>query len=646
MIVRPLSSGAAPAVGLLLLFALPAAAAGQSECFDCHGTVDNVGEENLVVAPEAWEATVHGAMGLSCTDCHAGKADYPHAEDAPALACADCHGDAVEALEASIHGRMRADGGRGPDCASCHGPVHRQAASDDPASTIHPTRLAETCGNCHADPELAAGSGLRLVQPIAAYTGSIHARAVARGEHAATCSACHGAHGILPSADPASSVHPSRLPETCGACHEAVTSAFVESVHGKATLKGIRESPTCTDCHGEHGILGPADKGSPVYASNVPRLTCGRCHGDLRVTDKFGMKADAVTAFEDSFHGLASRTGSVTVANCASCHGVHDILPSSDPRSHIAPANLAATCGTCHPGAGDSFAIGAVHVLPQDKDSAHPAVYWVRLTYLWLIWLVIGGMLLHNLMDFWRKARSPIRFLDIPKEERRIRMPLGFRVAHALTAVSFVLLVWSGFALKYPDGWWAAPLLTWEGSFGVRGWLHRGAALVMLGAFGFHFVHLALDRRARACIFGMLPGRHDLIELRDKVLWMIGRRPSPPHSPALNYAEKAEYLALVWGTLVMAVTGFILWFENWSLANLPKWASDVATVVHFYEAILASLAIVVWHFYAVIFDPLVYPLDTALIDGREVPGRTAERTASAIEPKERRPKGPGPAKRS
>jgi hypothetical protein len=77
-----------------------------------------------------------------------------------------------------------------------------------------------------------------------------------------------------------------------------------------------------------------------------------------------------------------------------------------------------------------------------------------------------------------------------------------------------------------------------------------------------------------------------------------------------RYAEKAEYLALVWGTLVMVVTGFLLWFENWTLAHLPKWTSDVATVVHFYEAILASLAILVWHFYFVIFDPLVYPLDT------------------------------------
>jgi cytochrome b subunit of formate dehydrogenase len=151
-------------------------------------------------------------------------------------------------------------------------------------------------------------------------------------------------------------------------------------------------------------------------------------------------------------------------------------------------------------------------------------------------------------------------------------------------------------------------------------------------AFAFHFVHVAVDRRARACILGMIPNRHDWQELKAKLAWFAGRRKEPPTSPPLNYAEKAEYLALVWGTFVMAVTGFVLWFENWSLGHLPSWAADVATVVHFYEAILASLAIVVWHFYAVFLDPLVYPMDTAWLTGREAPGRTLEREAATIEP--------------
>jgi len=622
--------------GLLFALFLPRPAGAADDCLSCHDSADNVGEEQLVVDATVWDSTVHGSAGITCSECHAGHEDYPHAASDPKQACAACHEDTQDELAASIHGRNVNGGHKRPGCETCHGSVHTMLPTADVTSKVNPRNLAKTCGACHSDPDLSDITNVTLVQPIAAYSRSVHARGVAEGERAATCSSCHGSHDILPGDDPRSPVARQNVPKTCGRCHGEIAATFAASVHGEAAAAGIREAPVCTDCHGEHRILGPADKGSPVFATNVPKVTCGRCHGDLRLTEKFGMKADAVRAFEDSFHGLASRTGSTTVANCASCHGVHDILPSSDPRSHVNPANLAATCGTCHPGAGSTFKIGPVHVLPDEPSAVHPAVYWVRLGYLWLIWLVIGAMAIHNLLDLRRKALARIAVPVVPLEKRRPRMQLGFRIAHAATLASFFVLVWSGFALKYSGHWWARPLLTWEASFTFRGWIHRGAALVMLAAFAFHFVHLTINRRARACILGMLPGRHDLTELRDKVLWMLGRRAEPPHAPALGYAEKAEYLALLWGTLVMAVSGFILWFENWSLTYLPKWTTDVATIVHFYEAILASLAILVWHFYFVIFDPLVYPMDTTWLTGREAPGRTLERTEATIEPKSRK----------
>jgi cytochrome b subunit of formate dehydrogenase len=89
-----------------------------------------------------------------------------------------------------------------------------------------------------------------------------------------------------------------------------------------------------------------------------------------------------------------------------------------------------------------------------------------------------------------------------------------------------------------------------------------------------------------------------------------------PKFAKFNYAEKLEYLAFMWGTLVMAVSGFLLWFNNWTLTHFPKWVSDAATAVHYYEALLATFAILIWHSYMVMFDPLVYPLDTAFIDGK------------------------------
>jgi len=613
---KPLAVGCA--LAWAATFSTAPAMAQDTTCADCHD-----------VDPAAFAKTIHG--GLSCTDCHT-AAKAAHGEEARNVDCATCHEDAVTSLKASVHGQpvfTRISGK--PACQTCHGTVHTLTGRDDPASAIHPGKIAATCAQCHASEKIAHQAGVHLIQPLAAYQASVHARAVAAGKKAATCSSCHGSHDIQPAANPASRVNHQKIPETCGACHAEIAKLFAASVHGKAAARGLREAPVCTDCHGEHRILAPQDDGSPVSATNLPKMTCGRCHGDVRITEKFGLSAAAVSSFQDSYHGLAGRGGSQTVANCASCHGVHDILPSSDPRSHVNKANLAKTCGACHPGAGTSFAIGQVHVVATPGKNA--AVYWIRRLYLWIIWLTIGGMVLHNALDFRRKVISPMARPVVPLSPtplRRERMSKGFRIGHGLMMVSFIVLAWTGFALKYPDGWWAAPLLAWEGKIALRSWIHRTAALVMLGALAFHGVHLLVDRQARACIRQMVPSLADVHELRERLRWFFGRRPDMPHAPALGYPEKAEYLALIWGSLVMAATGFILWFENLTLRWLPKAAADIATTIHFYEAVLASLAILVWHFYFVIFDPLVYPMDTAWLTGREVPGRTLERTEPIV----------------
>lgn len=603
-----------------------APAVEQDPCLECHSIEADSVEKKFQVNAAAWGASLHGEAGIGCASCHAGHEEFPHTASNPHKACADCHEDAVTEFAASVHAKaINSPGVPKIHCAMCHGNVHELKPRTDEASPMHPKKMPATCGACHANPDLAVRGGIKLVQPLAAYEASVHARGIAKGEHAASCSDCHGSHGILPGSDPNSQVNHQRVPDTCGTCHTEITAQYKASVHGIASAAGKRDSPVCTDCHGEHRIIEPARPDSPVYASNVPKMTCGRCHGDVRLAEKFGMEGENVAAYEDSFHGLASRSGATSVANCASCHGVHDILPSSDKRSHVHKDNIAKTCGSCHPGAGEKYAIGSVHTLPQDKEQAHPVVYWVRYGYIWLIWLTILGMLLHNFLDLRRKALWPIPRPVVPVKDRPVRLMLPFRIAHAVLALSFIILVITGFALKYPEAWWAAPLVFWEEKFGLRGWLHRGAAVAMLLAFGFHFVHVIVDRRARAIIMGMMPTMHDVHEVKEKFRWYFGKRPDMPKSPPLSYVEKAEYLALVWGTIVMAVTGFMLWFNNWTLTQFPKWISDLATVVHFYEAVLATLAILVWHFYFVFLDPLVYPLDTAFLTGREVPGRTLER---------------------
>jgi cytochrome b subunit of formate dehydrogenase len=192
------------------------------------------------------------------------------------------------------------------------------------------------------------------------------------------------------------------------------------------------------------------------------------------------------------------------------------------------------------------------------------------------------------------------------------------RVQHALLALSFLTLVWTGFALKYPDQAWARPLLVLEGAHSLRSLVHRIAAAVFMAVSLTHVVSLIVSRKLRHHWIEMLPNANDPREALAQFAYNLGLGNRRPPRSAHGYIEKAEYWAVVWGAAVMASTGLLLWANNLALKYLPKLWLDVATSVHFYEALLATLAIVVWHFYAAILDPDVYPLNTAFLTGFSV----------------------------
>lgn len=576
---------------------LLAATLTDADCLGCHEDV---------AAPKVFAESVHGPLG--CTGCHDQIHDYPHPDKIAKPDCATCHDEPATALKNSAHARKD-----GPSCTACHGSPHTIRPKTDPESRVSKRLLPDTCGTCHSSPEFQARHDLSIARPVEAYRASVHAKAIAAGRNAAACSDCHGSHGILPAGDPRSPIHRQSVPKTCGACHADVLKAYAASVHGRAVARGLTGAPVCTDCHGEHSILAPGDAGSLVNAARVSTVTCGRCHADERLTEKYNLPRDKVPAYEDSYHGLALRSGRQHVANCASCHGVHKILPSKDPASTIHPANLAQTCGACHAGAGERFAIGPVHV-KAGTQTEHPIARGVRWAYLLLIPLTIGFMLFHNGLDLAAKIVRGTK--ASPAGPELPRMGRHFRVAHALTVLSFPVLVVTGFALKFPEAWWAQPLLFWESRVAFRGWIHRGAGVVLVIALVYHAVHMLVSRRDRKFLHRAWPRFSDAKDLVAMLRFNAGLSATSPRLGVVSYAEKMEYWAYLWGTLVMAVTGFWLWLADFSLRHFPKWMSDVATTVHYYEAILATAAIAVWHFYLVIFDPEVYPMERAWLTGR------------------------------
>ena len=569
-----------------------------------------------------------GGAAARCVDCHTTHGIRKLSDLTPAErkqfaleTCARCHADVDTQYMMSDHGRALAAGVQGaPSCIDCHDEHEVLSPSNADAQTSR-TKEAEMCLRCHRDnPEVRAKVG-PSAKFISSYENSVHARAVRSGnDSAATCTDCHGGHDLRKGSEPGSKVARVNIATTCGRCHADILEQYRGSIHGQALQRGITASATCTDCHGEHNILSPRDANSPVAARNISSEVCSPCHASVKLEQKFDLASDRLQSFADSYHGLAGKAGSVEVANCASCHGVHDIKPSSDPSSRINKANLAKTCGTCHPGANANFAKGAVHVVAASGSGE--VIYLISTTYVVLIVVVVGGMAAHNLLDFLRKSR---RILMVrrgivkrrhPGHRLYLRMTLGERIQHGTLVVSFATLVFTGFALKFPDAWWVAPLRSISPvMFELRGLLHRiaGVALVLAGLYHCYYV-LAVPR-GKKLLHDLLPVPGDLRDALQVMRFNLGLSDTRPLLGRFSYIEKSEYWALVWGTIVMGATGAILWFDNTFLGLLTKMWWDAASTVHYYEAWLATLAIVVWHFYFVIFNPDVYPLNLAFWKG-------------------------------
>jgi cytochrome b subunit of formate dehydrogenase len=565
---------------------------------------------------------------VGCAACHGAHAVRRVSDKDPAVrhelsgqVCARCHTEVSGHYAASDHGKALAQGVKGaPSCIDCHG-EHEVVSPADTAAKTSRLKEAAMCLTCHVDnPEVRARVG-PSAGFISSYEQSVHGQALHGGNTAAaTCTDCHGSHDMMKGSNPASQVAKRRIAETCAQCHADVSSQYVASIHGKAVTAGEEASATCTDCHGEHGILSPSNPNSPVAPTNVSAQVCSPCHASVSLTRKYGLRSDRFQSFEDSYHGLATRAGSVEVANCASCHGVHDIKPSSDPTSRIAPANLAATCGSCHPGATQSFTMGAVHVIATAGNDDILSI--IATVYIVLIVVIIGGMLAHNLLDFVRRSRRKLQQrrgllpVHTPPHRLYLRMTVSERVQHGTFAMSFTLLVVTGFALRFPDAWWVAPfrdLSPW--TFNLRGLLHRVAGVVMLVGSLYHMGYLAGTARGRQLVRDLMPTWKDFTDVLQLLRYNLGWAPHRPRFGRFSYMEKAEYLALVWGTALMAVTGIILWFDNTFMNLLTKLGWDIARTVHYYEAWLAMLSILVWHFYFVIFSPDAYPVNLTAFTG-------------------------------
>jgi formate dehydrogenase gamma subunit len=566
------------------------------DCLSCHGEKDM---GRLYINVNEFKASIH--RGLSCVDCHSDVSELPHPEKLKRVACQTCHEDVYEKYARSIHGKERAKGEEMvATCSDCHG-KHNILPSSNPQSLTYPVNLPQTCSRCHEDEKITQEKHIPITNPYRSYSQSIHGKAVLERKSmmAPTCSSCHGSHDIFLSNEPDSKTNRNNIPKLCGTCHYGIYETYIDSVHGIAFRKGAQDSPVCTNCHGEHLIQPSTEPSSLVYSAEISRTTCPQCHAAERIIKKYGLPSDRVTTYMDSYHGLADRYGDTTVANCASCHGIHNIYASTDPRSTIFSKNLIITCGKCHPGASENFAKGKIHsTIIKTKDLSGIVKYYVRLFYLILIPVIIIGMVGHNILDYAYRLRQ--KRIEMSTAKTYLRLSLSERIQHLVMFLSFITLVISGFALRLKLN---LPFFSGEINSIIRSTTHRVAASIFIIISIYHVGYLLKNKRGRELIKDIMPALKDIKDVLGAIAVYLGIKKEFPRMGRFTYIEKSEYFALVWGAVIMIATGLIMWFEEFFMRYIPKWGVDVASMIHYYEAILATLAIIVWHFYHVHIKP-------------------------------------------
>jgi DnaJ-class molecular chaperone len=165
-------------------------------------------------------------------------------------------------------------------------------------------------------------------------------------------------------------------------------------------IKKSSDGPVCTSCHGSpHYIQPKTSKESAVNHFNVVQ-TCGACHEEKMMSEKYGFSTHVMERYKESFHGRKLKVGHSGAPSCASCHGSHDIKSAKDPSSPVAGANKIKTCSKCHPGATDKFVAAITH------KAMHPIAHFTELALIVLTMSVFAFICIHVLLDIFADIRE------------------------------------------------------------------------------------------------------------------------------------------------------------------------------------------------------------------------------------------------
>jgi cytochrome b subunit of formate dehydrogenase len=608
-----------------------------SDCLDCHLDPTTTRKVNgivvsLVFPTNTFSKSVHSQ--LDCTDCHEGIKDLVHPNKLPPPNCASCHEKEGKEYATSIHGVSHELGASGAaNCWDCHG-SHGIVPVKHADSPVFKLNLPQTCAKCHSSPGLSKEYEMKFPEAASQYMESIHGRALLKMGLivAPSCNDCHGVHNIKRGVDRDSPINHANVADTCGKCHVGVKEIYNKSVHGQLLAKGDKRGPVCTDCHTAHEVETPKN-GHFKMASDQ---RCGKCH------------EDRLEHYRDTYHGKAMALGKPNVASdvaaCYDCHGHHDVLPPSDPGSHLYKTNIVATCQQCHKGVTVGFTGYKPHANPMDKAN-YPLLHAV---FLGMTSLLIGVFTFFGLHTIVWLFRAVYLFLHDTKKFREAKtktqtddewftrfVPFE-RFLHFLVVSSFLLLTITGMPLKFYYTDWAKAIFSLFGGAQTARTLHRFGAIVTFIYFGLHVCSLIGKawngrksvrdpetgkfkvRRLFATLFGpdsMMPSWKDWTDFVTHNKWFFGKGEKPQFD-RWTYWEKFDYFAVFWGVLIIGSSGLLMWFPGFFTRFLPGWVLNIALVIHSDEALLAAGFIFSIHFFNTHFRIEKFPMDTVIFSGR------------------------------
>ncbi len=584
------------------------------DCQSCHGDpslkVVRGGEtKSLFVNQSELEHSRHAKE--ACVQCHTGgdpSQTRPCRTMPDKVDCSICHAEVVTQYHESTHGQLAAKGSPdAPTCQDCHSP-HGTMGKNDTQSPTFSRNVPTLCAKCHRAGQKAAlrykGQERDVVEH---YRESIHGKGLLEAGLTVTadCADCHTAHHELPASNPRSSVNRANIADTCAQCHRGIYDLFTNSVHSPKVTHTNKELPVCNDCHSAHSIQRTDLTNFRLHIMDQ----CGRCHQAI------------AESYFDTFHGKVSKLGYAGAAKCYDCHGAHDILPVTDPRSHLSRNNIVKTCGKCHTDSHRQFAGYLTHATHHDPIR-YPLLFY---TFWGMTTLLIGTLAVsgtHTVLWLRRSLEYRKTIGNGHAAERQVyikRFEKLHRNLHLMVILSFLGLALTGMTLKFSYAPWAKVTARLLGGFQAAGLIHRFCAVLTFTYFGLHLWDLLrLKRKSGKSWWKFLFGPESMIlnpkdwrEFVGSIKWFVGKGPRPAYG-RWTYWEKFDYFAVFWGVAVIGMTGLILWFPTFFTRFMPGWMVNVATTIHSDEALLAVSFIFSIHFFNTHFRPEKFPIDTVI----------------------------------